>query len=274
MDIYQFEKIKQKLVKLCQLNNCNDTNTIQICFKIINKYLSYEGSSVSTVINCLDIAINNNAWVLAWNLLREETDRLSGKFYIEEEKKQLEYERELVNYIPINLGDSIFDEIKLQKLKIGAGVIDAFGVYHTSEREGYRFIDHRELATYLKEKDKIFTYYIRVCPVQGHKDIRLCAESILYGDLDSLKDFLLTEKMAIALYNSIMSKTDVRFTTFEEKLAFYGTEFGYYSTQYSSDNQIYNYELYNKNMKVLSDTLGKRFDKSYLTSILKHNNDK
>lgn len=48
----------------------------------------------------------------------------------------------------------------------------------------------------------------------------LCAESSYYGNNDSLKEFLLTEKMAIALYNSIMSKKNIRFSIFEEKLAF------------------------------------------------------
>lgn len=118
-------------------------------------------------------------------------------------------------------------------------------------------------------KNKIIEYYIRVGCICGENDGILCAESLFYGDDTSLKDFLLNEKMVIALYNAIMSKRDVRFTTFEEKLAFYGTEFGYYSNKYNIVPQIYDNELYNNNIKVLSYTLGKRFDKKYFTDILK-----
>ena len=41
-----------------------------------------------------------------------------------------------------------------------------------------------------------------------------------------------------------MSKKDSRFSTFEEKLAQYGDEFGYYSLKYNSINPIYNIELF------------------------------
>jgi len=34
--------------------------------------------------------------------------------------------------------------------------------------------------------------------------------------------------MAIALYNGVMSKKDSRFSTFEEKLAYYGDDMRFY----------------------------------------------
>lgn len=52
-------------------------------------------------------------------------------------------------------------------------------------------------------------------------------------------------------------------------MLFYATEFGYYLTKYDVAPQIYDNELYNNNMKVLSYTLGKRFDRKYFNDILK-----
>ena len=66
-----------------------------------------------------------------------------------------------------------------------------------------------------------------------------------------------------------MSKRDRRFSTFEEKLAYYGDEFGYYSLKYNSIYPIYNKELFDNIMKVLSYTLGKRFDKKFFIDVLK-----
>ena len=37
----------------------------------------------------------------------------------------------------------------------------------------------------------------KLCEFRGYNDDILCAESIAYGDNKSLKNFLLTEKMAI-----------------------------------------------------------------------------
>ena len=103
----------------------------------------------------------------------------------------------------------------------------------------------------------------RIC-----NDEIICAESLFYGNEYLLKHFLFTEEMSIALYNAVMSKKDYRFTTFEEKLSYYGTEFGYYSIKYDVFPRIYDKELFNNNMKVLSYTLGKRFDRKYFSDIL------
>lgn len=272
METHALEQIRTKVIELCDLRGCNNDETIANCLQIIDKYLAYEGSSLDTLLNCLNTGINNNSWLLAWKMVVEETDKLSGEYYVKQEKERIESETILLNYEPLNLGERIFNEDELQDLKVNLGVIDVFGTFHTSERLGVsssKWPDHRKLANYLRLQDKIIQYYIRVGCICGENDGLLCAESLYYGDNNSLKNFLLTEEMAIALYNSIMSKKDIRFSTFEEKLAFYGTEFGYYSTKYSVAPQIYDNELYNNNMKVLSYTLGKRFDRKYFTDILK-----
>ena len=272
MDQNKFEQIKAKIIKLCTIRGCNNDETIANCLQIINKYLSYDGSSLDILFNCLDTAIYNNCWILAWKMIAEETDKLSGKYYIDKEKQEVENESILLNYKPLDLGERFLNEEELEKINVNLGVIDAFGIFHTSERldiPSSKWPNHRKLANYLYSQNKIIQYYIRVGCICGINGGLLCAESLLYGDNDSLKRFLLTEKMAIALYNSIMSKKDMRFSTFEEKLAFYGTDFGYYSTRYNIIPQIYNTELYNNNMKILSYTLGKRFDRKYFTDILK-----
>lgn len=271
MPKYTLEKIKTKIIELCNMRGCNNEETIAYCFQIIDNYLSYKGSTLEVLFSCLNVGIDNHSWLLAWNLLTEEIDKLSGEYEANQEKEKNEGETILLDYEPLDLGERILSEKELQNLKVNLGVIDAFGIFHTSERLGIspsKWPDHRSLARYLHLKEKIIQYYIRVGCICGKNDGLLCAESLCYGDYNSLKSFLLTEKMAIALYNSIMSKKNIRFSTFEEKLAFYGTEFGYYSTMYDVVPQIYDRQLYNNNMKVLSYTLGKRFDRKYFTDIL------
>lgn len=267
--MYITDEIKQKVKKLCELRGYkDDEEVISNCMLIIERYLSLDGSSLEVVNYHLQNSLDNGAWLLAWKGIKEETDRLTGDYYLEQEKYEQEQKRLLLDYQPLDLGKRILSEDELQALRINLGVIDANGVFHTGERIQTK-IDHRKLAKYLKLCNKIIEYYIRVGCVCGHNDGILCAESIAYGDNDSLKNFLLTEKMAIALYNGIMSKKDRRFCTFEEKLAYYGDEFGYYSLKYNSSNPIYNRELFDNNMKVLSYTLGNRFDKGYFVDILK-----
>ena len=69
-----------------------------------------------------------------------------------------------------------------------------------------------------------------------------------------------------------MSKKGKRFTTFEEKLAYFGNEFGYFSTKYNVVHQIYNDELFDNNVKVLSYSLGKKFDRHFFKQILESKN--
>lgn len=273
MEKYRQEEIRTKIIKLCNLRNCNNAETIANCYQIIDKYLANKDSSLDILFNCLDSGIHNNSWLLAWQMIREETDKLSGKYYAKQEQEKIENETILLNYEPLNLGERIFSENELQNIKVNLGIIDTFGTFHTSERlkiPSSKWPDHRKLASYLHLKEKIIQYYIRVGCFCDISDDLLCPESIQYGDKGSLKKFVLTEKMAIALYNSIMSKKNRSLLRLEEKLAFYGTEYGYYSTKYDIVPRIYDYELYEKNMKVLSRTLEKRFDKQYFDYLMKH----
>ena len=264
------EDINRKVKKLCELRGFKDDEVvISNCWQIINRYLSFEGSSLDVVDNYLQFSLDNGAWIFAWKGIKEETDKLSGEYYVEQEKQEQEQKRILLDYNPVDLGERFLTEEELNAIKVNLGVIDANGVFHTGERPQTK-VDHRKLANYLRLCNKIIEYYIRVGCVCGHNDGILCAESISYGNNESLKKFLLTEKMAIALYNGIMSKRDSRFSTFEEKLAYYGDEFGYYSLKYNPINPIYNKELFNNNMKVLSYTLGKRFDKKFFIDVLKN----
>lgn len=263
------EEIKNKVKKLCELRGYkDDEEIISNCMQIIENYLSFEGSSLDVVNYHLQSSLDNGAWILAWKGIKEETDRLTGDYYKEQEKIEQEQQRLLLDYHPVDLGERFLTEEELKQIKVNLGVIDVNGVFHTGEREQTK-IDHRKLANYLRLCNKIIEYYIRVGCVCGYNDGILCAESIVYGNNESLKNFLLTEKMAIALYNAIMSKKDSRFSTFEEKLAYYGDEFGYFSLKYNSINPIYNRELFDNNMKVLSYTLGKKFDKKFFIDVLK-----
>ena len=263
------EEIDQKVRKLCELRGFkDDEEVISNCWQIIDRYLSFKGSSLGVVDYYLQNSLDNGAWIFAWKGIKEETEKLSGEFYVKQKKYEQEQMRILLDYNPLDLGERFLTEEELSSIKVDLGVIDANGVFHTGERNQTK-VDHRKLANYLRLRNKIIEYYIRVGCVCGHNDGILCAESISYGDNESLKHFLLTEKMAIALYNGIMSKRDRRFSTFEEKLAYYGDEFGYYSLKYNSIYPIYNKELFDNNMKVLSYTLGKRFDKKFFIDVLK-----
>ena len=226
--MYTIEEIKQKVRKLCELRGYkDDEEVISNCMQMIDKYLSLEGSSLDVVNYYLQNSLDNGAWLLAWKVIREEIDKLTGDYYKEQERFEQEQQRILLDYHPLDLGERSLTEEELDQLKVNLGVIDANGVFHTGEREKTK-IDHRKLANYLRLFNKIIEYYIRVWCVCWYNDGILCAESIAYGDNESLKKFLLTEKMAIALYNGVMSKKDSRFSTFEEKLAYYGDDMRFY----------------------------------------------
>lgn len=272
MATHTLEEINEKVVQLCSIYGYDNKEVLENCFKIIHKYLAFDDSSLDILFYYLKDGIDNGSWFLTWKKINEEIDKLSGKYYIELEDQKKESENILLDYEPLELGERILNDEELTYLKVNLGLIDSFGVFHSSERSNVdksKWPDHRKIANYLRLKNKIIQYYIRVGNICGENDGLLCAESLSYGDRESLKNFLLSEKMAIALYNAIMSKKDVRFSTFEEKLAFYGTEFGYYSTKYDLAFQIYDKELFNNNVKVLSYTLGNKFDKKFFIDILK-----
>lgn len=259
--------IQKKIMKLC--NDLHDDEIKMSLNKLINEYLSCENSSINIVLQWLDVGIETNSSLLTKSLIKDEIKKLTGKKYIDDEKI-IEQERKiLLDYETIDLGNDFFSEKALIDLSVNLGVIDMSGVYHPCTRKGSDFLmDHRKIATILKERNLIIEHYIRVGTICGINQGVLTAESIYYGNRDSLNKFLLTEKMAMALYNSIMSKKGKGFTTFEEKLAYFGNEFGYFSTRYDLVNQIYNDELFENNMEVLSYTLGKRFDKRFFKQIL------
>ena len=256
-------------MELCELRGvADDKEVVNNCHEIIDKYLSYENSSLDFVYKCLDTSIQNCSWLFAWRFLNMEIDKLSGKY--EEDKKNYEQEqrRILLDYTPIDLGNRFLSEEELKTLNEKFGVIDANGVFHTGIRKEKK-IDHRQLASYLQEQEKILKYYIRVGTATGYNEGIICAEAIRYGDENLLKEFLLTKEMAIAVYNIIMSRKDPRFNSFEEKLDYYADDFGFSTIRYNIIHRIYNRELFERNTEVLSKTLGKRFDKRFFREVLK-----
>lgn len=266
MQLDELKQMKEKVIELCGINDIKDEEILTDCFNIIDKYLSCDGSSTEYLLYLLDFAIKNQAWLYFWQTIKKETDKLLNCEIDNSKEDEM-----LISYNPINLGERFLTNDELNKINIDLGVIDKFGVYHTSKREGvmpFKYPDHRKLANYLNLQNKITDYYMRVGCICGENDEIICAESLFYGNEYLLKHFLFTEEMSIALYNAVMSKKDYRFTTFEEKLSYYGTEFGYYSIKYDVFPRIYDKELFNNNMKVLSYTLGKRFDRKYFSDIL------
>lgn len=271
MTKHSLEEIKTTVIELCDRNGYNNDEIKERCLKTIDDYLSLKNSSLDVLFYCLKSSLENNSWLLAWKLIAEETDKLTGKFYERQKEQNDEERRILLDYKPIELGDKILCESDLKHLNVDLGVIDAFGVYHTSKRMGIyinSWPDHRKLAAYLATNNKIFNYYIRVGMMYGKNDGILSAESLSYGDMNVLKNFILNDKMAIALYNGIMSKSGPGLTTFEEKLAFFGDGFGYNSMKSHVYPLIYDEELFNKNINVLSYKLGEKFNRKYFTNIL------
>ena len=55
----------------------DDEEIILNCWRIIEKYLLLEGSSLDVVDYYLQNSLDNGAWLLAWKGIREETDKLT-----------------------------------------------------------------------------------------------------------------------------------------------------------------------------------------------------
>ena len=85
------EEIDQKVRKLCELRGFkDDEEVISNCWQIIDRYLSFKGSSLGVVDYYLQNSLDNGAWIFAWKGIKEETEKLSGEFYV----KQKKYEQE------------------------------------------------------------------------------------------------------------------------------------------------------------------------------------
>lgn len=195
MEKYTREGVREKVVQFCDIFGYNDEKIISNCLRIIDKYLSFENSSIDKLYFYLDEGIRNFSWRLIWENINEEIDKLSGQYDIKQEKIKTDRQNILLSYEALNLGERFFDEEELKRIKVNLGVIDANGVFHTSERLGIprdNWPDHRQLANYLKLGEKIVQYYIRVGCICGINDGILCAESLSYGNETSLKNFLLT----------------------------------------------------------------------------------
>ena len=73
------EEIDQKVRKLCELRGFkDDEEVISNCWQIIDRYLSFEGSSLGVVDYYLQNSLDNGAWIFAWKGIKEETEKLSG----------------------------------------------------------------------------------------------------------------------------------------------------------------------------------------------------
>lgn len=118
MENHTLEQIRTKVIELCNLRGCNNNETIANCLQIIDKYLAYDGSSLDKLFNCLDMGINSGSWLLAWKMVAEETEKLSGEYYIKQEKERNESEKILLNYEPLNLGERILREIILMLYQV------------------------------------------------------------------------------------------------------------------------------------------------------------
>ena len=169
-----------------------------------------------------------------------------------------------MEYEKIDIGSKISDDNLFKYYSLDNGIVDANGFLYIFDRALFatnNVTTHELLAEYLKLK-----YYLRIAYFHKRNDGSICPDTtctIKYP----LDNFVINEKMTIALYNLINSKAD-DLTTFEEKLAKYATEFGYFSTTFKRIRQIYDYEMFNKNIKVLSYTLGNKFDRKFFVDIL------
>ena len=83
-------------------------------YQIIENYLSFEGSSLDVVNYHLQNSLDNGAWILAWKGIKEETDRLTGDYYKEQEKIEQEQQRILLDYHPVDLGERFLTEEELK----------------------------------------------------------------------------------------------------------------------------------------------------------------
>lgn len=248
------EDIKFIIRELCIANGLGSSgNTFDILLQKSNEYLSLKGSSIDTLFRCLSESVEMSNSLLLANA------------YIKELLNKSEENKETLEYAHIDLGNDFLSNDELTNLNVKFGVIDSYGVFHTAERNAGVVPSHENLAHYLKLTDKIVDNYIRVGNVLSTSEGIFSASSLTKL---TLKDFLLTEKMALALYNGVMSRHDGRYSTFEEKLAYYGDDFGYHSVKYNFAPAIYDHELFENNMKVLTYTLGKRFDKSFFVELL------
>ena len=154
-----------------------------------------------------------------------------------------------IKYNNINIGNDFICNNKLNYLN--NGLVDEYGNLYIFDRTNIN--THEKLAYYLKLR-----YYLRIAYYKKYKD----------GFISYISNNnIITESMAISLYNLVNNKND-NLTTFEEKLARYGTDLGYYSIIFKTIPQIYDYSFFNKNMKVLSYTLGNKFDLKYFKYIL------
>ena len=83
--MYITDEIKQKVKKLCELRGYkDDEDVISNCMLIIERYLSLDGSSLEVANYHLQNSLDNGAWLLAWKGIKEETDRLTGDYYLEQ----------------------------------------------------------------------------------------------------------------------------------------------------------------------------------------------
>ena len=251
------EDIKFLIRELCLANGLGSSGTtFDTLLQKSIEYLSLNGSSIDTLFQCLSESIDMDNSILV------------ASAYIKKLLDKIEEKNVLQDCETIDLSDRFLNSEELASLNAKFGVIDSFGVFHSAERNIGIDPSHKDLACYLKEANRIIDDYIRVGNNLPANEGIFSASSLTKLNL---KDFLLTEKMAIALYNGVMSRHDGRYSTFEEKLSYYGDDFGYHSIKYNFAPVIYDHELFENNMKVLTYTLGRKFDKSFFVELLEKN---
>ena len=163
----------------------------------------------------------------------------------------------------INVGSDFLKPEYIKNYNINNAVIDKNGLLYIFDRNSIDTNNtHDKIAKYLRLK-----YYLRIAYFIKHNDGIICPDTVSNINFP-IKDFIINEQMCIALYNMINSKNDNNLSTFEEKLAKYASDFGYYTVLFNRVPQIYDYKMFNNNMDVLSYTLGKRFDKKFFIDIL------
>lgn len=176
---------------------------------------------------------------------------------------------EKFSYQGIDLGTKFYTFEELKDININLGVIDAQGCFYPLLIRGGQYLIHREIARILKEQGSIQNFYLRVGNIGGWNEGLIAPDKIIYSDGTYLRDFTFTPEMAIAIYNAIMSKDNEALTSFEERLAYYGNDFGYVSTKYWVDSQIYDAEFFHRSVQTLSRTLGNKFDANAFCNILR-----
>jgi len=178
--------------------------------------------------------------------------------------------KEAANFKIFELGNSVMPKEELKGLSLQTGVVDLAGVFHDFHEAHHGTnagrVSHDDVAAILQEENKIEDYFLRVA-TNEKEGTSFSPEHLGYSSQGMLKDFTMTDNIAVALYNGVQSKRPE--TMFEENLADFGFDFGYNSRKLRHTQPIFDNNMFNRNMDVLQGAVGRnRFEKKFFREIL------